>query len=275
MTPVEGVDALGHPDPAKTYAAGKRFVCLYLKDTTRAQIDAYHAHSVAVVLISEQSGRDSLGGSAAGVARGKVDAAALGALGAPAGVACYAAEADFQPTDAELPTVAEYALGHQHGIGTVYRSGFYGGLAAVTAAANAGYRGFLWQTYAWSRGQWAAHLALEQYLNGQTLAGVGVDLDRALLADYGAWTPDTPKPTPAPTPPPTPQPVPTPTSTVKDDFVMLIFRPGIGYYLLAAGQLVSLDDPGYQSIKADALPSLTADAAQWATLVAAFGEPVA
>ena len=114
--------------------------------------------------------------------------------------------------------VAAYALGHQSGIGTVYRSGFYGGIAAVTAAANVGYRGFLWQTYGWSRGQWAPHLALEQYLNGQTLAGVGVDLDRALLADFGAWAPPakpTPKPPvvvkpPVPAPKPTPPPVPTP-----------------------------------------------------------------
>lgn len=189
MTGIEGVDALGHPDPKATAAAGKKFVGQYLKNITRDIIDAYHAEGVAVVLLDEASGRDALNGYAEGVARGKAANVKLTALGAPAGVASIAAETDFQPTSAQMPTVVQFYLGYAAGIGSRYRAGAYGDYDVMVALRGAGFKGILFQTYAWSHGQWAQGDAIQQYLNGQSLAGTAVDYDRALVSDYGAWAP--------------------------------------------------------------------------------------
>lgn len=184
-----GYDALGHPSPA---AVGRgHFVAQYLKNLTRAQVDAYHAAGVHVVLVWETTGQRSLSGYAAGVLDGKAALAAMILLGAPPTVACYFAEDDFNVTAAQAPTVVAYMRGVASVLGRA-RTGFYGGLLAVRAVQAAGITAYEWQTYAWSGGQWAPSTELQQYLNGQTLAGTGVDYDRATVPAYGAWLAPTP-----------------------------------------------------------------------------------
>lgn len=209
--PGEGADALGHPDPQALRRAGKTFICMYTKATTRAEIDRAHAAGLTVFLISEKSGRDSLLGGPAGAIRAREDQAFLRSVGAPPGVAVIAAETDFEPTTAQLPTIAKYYLGHQ---GVLHAdSGAYGDFAVMVALWNAGYRGVLFQTYGWSHGRIAPHLAMMQYLNGQKIAGVGVDFDRTYPGVHGGWPPPGAKPPvvvkPAP-PKPLPHPVPVP-----------------------------------------------------------------
>lgn len=69
---------------------------------------------------------------------------------------------------------------------SVYPVGAYGscdicGHAAVRIP-------WLWQTYAWSRGQLHPQVQLYQYRNGVLLGGVSTDLDRA-FSDPGWWCP--------------------------------------------------------------------------------------
>lgn len=72
----------------------------------------------------------------------------------------------------------------------ISRVGVYGPYTVMQVfVGNGGLASFYWQTYAWSGGQWFPNNDIEQYANGQTLAGVEVDYDRALTSYYGQWRP--------------------------------------------------------------------------------------
>jgi hypothetical protein len=188
------------------------FVAQYLKDLTPALVTAYHSAGVTVVLISETTGQRSLGGRAAGIVDARIAAHQADVLGAPGDTAIYFAEDDFDVTAQQVAQVVAYMLGVKSVLGS--RTGFYGGIRPLAAVAQAGAASYLWQTYAWSGGRWDPRAALEQYLNGQLLAGTGVDLDRAVNA-FGGWAPPAPRPVvhpPVAKPPvvknPPPRPVP-------------------------------------------------------------------
>lgn len=186
-----GYDALGHPSPAAVKAAGGSFVLLYLKDTDAAQVAAYHAAGINVGLLAETSGRASLGGSAAGAQCARAALAAANAIGAPAAnpdgspVAVYVAEVDFDPAAADLTRIVEFYRGADTILGA--RLGGYGGYAAAHAVMADGHCRYFLQAYAWSAGRWEVRAQLEQYLNGQSVAGVGVDRDRQMVPDAGLW----------------------------------------------------------------------------------------
>jgi hypothetical protein len=65
-----------------------------------------------------------------------------------------------------------------------------------------------WQSYAWSGGKWDTRAQLQQYKNDMVMNGVGLDYDRAMVADYGQWqigrVPAPPAPPRAETAPPFP-----------------------------------------------------------------------
>lgn len=66
------------------------------------------------------------------------------------------------------------------------RTGVYGGKNTVEHLKARGFATWLWQTYAWSAGQWA-DVHLRQHLNNQPLCGGTVDHNRAMRPDYGQW----------------------------------------------------------------------------------------
>jgi hypothetical protein len=88
----------------------------------------------------------------------------------------------------QMGTVLDYLHGGASVTGHG-RTGPYGERDVCTAAAAAGF-GYLWQTYAWSGGEWEARAQLRQYRNGQPLGSGTVDLDRAIVDDYGQWKED-------------------------------------------------------------------------------------
>lgn len=190
--PIEGVDWLGaSPSPAELVAAGKHFRLGYLdrpdSSLTRAQAGALHARGIDVGLIAEWGAQRMAQGARAGSADGQRAKRALAALGAPAGTVVYfAADWDAGAThlaaiDAYL-TAAGSALGHA-------RVGVYGGLRVIRHVLKSRSASHFWQTYAWSGTPtvWAAGTHLQQYRNSQRIGGHAVDLDRALVADWGQW----------------------------------------------------------------------------------------
>jgi len=66
------------------------------------------------------------------------------------------------------------------------RVGAYGGKNTVEHLRNRGLIRWLWQTYAWSGGQWA-DVHLRQYDNGNPMCEGEVDYDRSMKQDYGQW----------------------------------------------------------------------------------------
>lgn len=191
---IEGVDyAYGWRDGtgAKLKAAGKQFAFRYLsggnqKDLVAGEIADLISAGVAIGVVWETDGKT---GPLMGEAGGKMDATAAVAqaqgLKIPAGACIYFA-VDFGATSGSWTALQAYfdacrAICHNAG----YRCGDYGGLSTITGDKD--HVDLEWQTYAWSGGQWDGNAAVEQYLNGQPVAGLTVDLDRALVDDFGQF----------------------------------------------------------------------------------------
>ena len=195
----EGIDCLapvGAVAAAELAATGIIFVCRSIGaqgalSLTTAELDCLHAAGLDVVLVYETTGVAARGGAAAGTAIGVQAATAAMALGAPRGTAVYVAETDFGVLPEDVPAVQSfYAAAHAQLRLAGFRSGAYGGLRV--AAALPGIVDCIWQTYAWSTGNWFSGSTLEQYQNGVVIAGVTCDRDRALVDDFGQWRRDAP-----------------------------------------------------------------------------------
>lgn len=195
---LEGVDALYPPGGAELRAAQKAFVGAYLKNMTAGQVLDWQQNRIAIVALAEGTGQEYLGGQAAGVAQARQEdarATAVGLGGCPIFFCVDQDTADTALTNA-------YFQGALSVVG-FSRMGGYGCYAVVKAGMEAGTLRFGFQTYAWSGGQLYPACHLYQYLNGQTLAGHGVDLGRTVVSDteYGQYGAPAPPPPP---PPPTP-----------------------------------------------------------------------
>jgi Domain of unknown function (DUF1906) len=193
---IEGVDySWGRPDLGELARLGKRFAVRYLsfkrtgKNLTRAEADQLIAAGLAVVSNWENDKGDQLGGHNRGVAHATEAARQHLACGGPPDRPIYFST-DFDASTSQLATCHRYLRGCADVIGWD-RVGVYGGFRTINYMRDRGVR-WLWQTYAWSGGQWAAGTHLRQYRNEVRLAGADVDLDRAMKTDYGQWGEDTP-----------------------------------------------------------------------------------
>lgn len=256
----EGIDCLSPVSAAQAaqlVAAGKTFVLRYIgskgaDSLSPAERETLHAAGLDVGLIYETTGTQAQGGAVAGEAIATQAVAAARVLGAPAGVALLIAETDFNPaaTGTPLSTIVDfYNAAEAVCRAAGYRCGGYGGLAVAQAIAGDVDEDY--QTYAWSAGQWAAGAVLEQYENGVSLAGLDVDLDRALIADWGQWPAHT---------------KPLFTVTVEDSTVLAIIRlTNGGAYLVNTANGIRGGIDGENS----AAPfDVTMDPAEWDALQA-------
>lgn len=189
---VEGVDySFAQPSPAGLAAAGKKFAMVYVgpgsagKHLTPAHRDALFAAGLSIVLLVEGAEGDMLTGYATGRAHAQSAEAGRLALGAPALPLYFAADKDM--TSANLPAINAYLQGAASVIG-VGRVGTYGEYDVMRWTRDAGTARWSFQTYGWSSGKWYAGNHVEQYRNGQSLAGGTVDLCRAKTDQYGQWT---------------------------------------------------------------------------------------
>lgn len=193
---LEGVDGVSVPSGAQLKAAGKHFVGRYLstpgnpKNLTKAEAQDFHAHGLGIVLFFETTGTTFLGGFEAGkkdalsaIPQLRVLAPKLATkyLGAPAVYFTI----DTDPTGHEKEIVAYIkgaasVLGHN-------RTGVYGGYGAIDACHKARACAHFCQAFAWSYGKWHHASQLQQYANGQTIAGHTVDLERRVKTPAGIW----------------------------------------------------------------------------------------
>lgn len=188
---VEGVDYTGGVNIGQLAAAGKVFACRYggpggaWKHLTPTEAQALSAAGIAIVANAEGSAAGLLGGWSAGVDWARSAEAHFAACGMPAGRPIYLS-VDFDVTSGQWAAVASALRGAASVLG-VSRVGVYGGRRAIEWAHRDGVAQWFWQTYAWSGGVWVPGNDLEQYRNGVSLAGIQLDLDRALTTDYGQW----------------------------------------------------------------------------------------
>lgn len=183
--PREGVDyAFGHVAPRALVQAGATFAVRYInsgngKDLTRSEAEDLSHGGLDIAVVMETTADFMATSSGASAARHALHAAEQ--AGMPKGRPVYFAhdQEEVQPTALAFLRDAIDATG----VGQV---GAYGGIDFIEAAHRAGVR-YLWQTLAWSRGLWSPHAQLRQIVNGRSIAGVGVDIDRAVAADFGQW----------------------------------------------------------------------------------------
>lgn len=193
-TPRFGIDvAWGQISPLTLELAGVRFVAGYLsydpgKNLTLASTRARAASGIDSVAVWETTAGRALAGRAAGLSDARAAQRQALADGEPAGRPIYFA-VDFPETPAQAGAVLRYF----HGVASVLgraRTGAYGGYWTIRRLLEAHAIAYAWQTYAWSSGAWDAGAQLRQYANGRWLAGVSIDYDQAVQADFGQWRPN-------------------------------------------------------------------------------------
>jgi hypothetical protein len=192
------------PTPAQVKANGGHWVAGYFshdatKDLTHALVSGFLAADIAVVSVWETTTGRATEGQAAGVTDAHAAEAQRIACGLPATHVIYFAVDE----DTSWASVQAYFDGAVSVLGAA-RVGVYGGYHVVEGAHAHGIR-YLWQTIAWSGGQWSAHANIRQ--EGGTVWGGSADVDQAEVTDYG----QTPRPAnvPAGGKPPVKPPLPT------------------------------------------------------------------
>lgn len=203
--------------PAEVKAAGKTFVIGYVsEDTTgkniaRAEIDAYHAAGLDVLLVYEYKPKAYLDGAPRGRKDAGIAVDRAKALEYPSG--CTIAFAIDADTSGNPSVIADYCRAFTEEVHSAgYRTMVYGGLSTIRYCMATKLADYFWQTYAWSNGIWENGVTIRQYQNGVKINNKDVDFDMAMVPEFGQWKASGNVP-----PPPVPTPVPTPG---ESDFAM-------------------------------------------------------
>lgn len=188
MAPIEGIDfAWTQPTPEQVKAAGGHWIAGYFstddtKDLHRSNISGFLAAGIPVVTVWETTTGRATQGHQAGVDDAHAAEAERIAAGLPSDHVHYFAVDE----DTSWSSVQAYFDGAVSVLG-VARVGCYGGYQVIVGAHGHGIK-FLWQTVAWSGGQWASFANIRQ--PGGMLLGGSADIDYAEVPDFG----QTPRP---------------------------------------------------------------------------------
>jgi len=191
---IEGVDySLGRPDPVCLFNAGKRFACRYVsspggidKDMSPTETRALTAAGIAIVTNYEDAIDSMLNGFAFGKEKALMSDEHARLCGMPSSKPIYFS-VDFDASTSQLENqITDTFHGCIDAIG-LDRVGAYGGLRTIKFLFDHNLIKWGWQTFAWSGGIWDSRAHVQQYNNAETLCGVSLDLDRAMVADYGQW----------------------------------------------------------------------------------------
>lgn len=185
-----GLDyAWAHISPAELHRAGVSFVCRYLSDSGKdlglQEARVLRGAGIDIIVVWETSATRSLDGEHAGAVDARAALAEATRLGLPAHRPIFFA-IDYDELSWENGAVDAYFRGVNSVLG-VERTGVYGDADVADHLVAAGLVRWVWQTYAWSAGRVSRHANLLQFSNDHTIAGVGVDFDRALTEDFGQW----------------------------------------------------------------------------------------
>lgn len=156
------------------------------KSLTVAEAQELLAGGMQIALFWESTAERMLRGGAGGMADGRSAAAALEALGAPAGSLTVYYTGDFDVTAAQIPTCLDYLGSARAALGHAGTAGCYGGLRLVSAAADHGFP--IIQTVAWSGGKWDARAVARQTGEQRSVGGITVDVEEIMFPErLGAW----------------------------------------------------------------------------------------
>lgn len=193
MTQTEGVDYAFHrPSINGLVAIGKHFACRYVgpgssdKHLTPAEAADLSTHGLSIVANAEGTADGLLAGASAGTSWATSAHRHAVACGMPPDRPIYLS-VDFDVTESQWSRIAAALRAAGQVLGPD-RVGIYGGYDAIAWAARDKVARWFWQTYAWSQSRWHPLAHIRQYRNGVSLVGGTVDLNTAMVADYGQWT---------------------------------------------------------------------------------------
>lgn len=180
---------------AEAKQAGMEFVIGYVsedntgKNITTPEITAYRAAGIGVLLVYEYSTSAYTGGASRGARDASIAVAQARQLGYPTGcVIAFAIDEDVSRNPSVIKGYCDsfdIVLANNG-----YGSMVYGGIDTVKYCLDNRLVNYGWQTYAWSQGKWDNRAIIRQVSNGVIIAGKNVDLDIALVDNYGAWMPE-------------------------------------------------------------------------------------
>lgn len=165
------------------------FVCRYVstvgnpKNITHAEVVALRQANINRVIVFETVGDRVLSGKAAGVEDATSAIAQLHSVSLRPDTPVYFA-VDFDAQPSQFKVIGEYFTGVASVL-SLHRTGCYGGIHIITYLFDNKLIHFGWQTYAWSGGKWDTRAHLQQYQNGEVVAGISCDYDRNIAVDYG------------------------------------------------------------------------------------------
>lgn len=178
-------------DPASTVEFVVRYVGMDPrdsgKDITPEESAALEAAGLGRVIVYQPRKAfvptwDDNGADAASTALWQATAA-----GMPEGRPVYfAIDGDSRAFTADQWSAIDAFFAGVHEVLGAERTGVYGGKHTIDRMWALGHAHWLWQTYAWSAGEWA-EVHLRQYDNNNTLCGGEVDFDQSMTEDYGQW----------------------------------------------------------------------------------------
>lgn len=208
---IPGVDSADHAVPASVLIRHNvEFFAGYVsnagnrKNMTADECTERGRAGVRTVTIFETTAERALSGRPGGLTDARMAAEQAHQLGQPFNSPIYYG-VDFNPTPADLNMIIDYFDGLV-AASVHYYVGGYGGYDTVETLHANGDIKYLMQTAAWSAGRWYQFVDIRQTKNGVNLEGHQVDLDTAMVADYGGWLPTTVVTPPAPKPAPKPAP---------------------------------------------------------------------
>lgn len=180
------------PEIAKSFVnEGIEFVCRYLvpekykwKRLTKGEADVISNAGLNIISVFESSASRAAGGAAAGKADGITALSEAKIVGQPEGSAIYFA-VDYDAKANDHKVIEEYLKAAAKEL-PGYHVGVYGSYSVCLTMFNLGIK-HLWQTYAWSGAKFTNHANIYQYKNGQTVAGVTVDLNNSFGGE-GWWS---------------------------------------------------------------------------------------
>jgi len=197
-----GVDyAWSRPYLPTLWAAGYDFVCRYLSYDASKNLTLGEARTLAengfdIVANWEANTEAALDGYTRGVQDASAAWYQARECGIPAGRPIYFS-VDFDAHESQQPAINQYLLGAGKVLGQE-RVGIYAGYYVAKRAHEARVAPWVWQTYAWSGGQWLPYAHIRQVKNEAKVAGADVDIDTSDVSDFGQWRPGGAAPVPAP-----------------------------------------------------------------------------
>lgn len=190
---LEGCDFSAHdpgtPGSAALRAAGKHFVCTYLSGASDwrvlspAELRELEAGGIEIVANYEADTETWRGGFQTGVGHAQYAQQNLVRVGLPPTMPIYFS-VDYDASPGDQTVIDDYLRGAASVIG-LDRVGVYGGFYVVERCHDNGTATWLWQTSAWSGGQWYHANHLEQYAYSHNINGVDCDDTRAVQEIYG------------------------------------------------------------------------------------------